>query len=553
MNDIEFAFGASPEIGRLYKDGKSFSIDTPVLALSFLRGLAAAFCNCLDHDLIENTLDRKIASLEQQGMLKPAVKRQLRTLQINGNKAAHPESYDFVDLNFPDLAAEALIAARILIKHLYIYRHEPVPEYEVIEIESGDLKDMCIRAMIGREIEAMNQAGEYFKEKAEQYPNICVPLYNGYPYEAQQDITQAMFWFEQGANQSHPNCLYQYGHYLAEQGEEQEGKHYIERAAELDHPDALFYVAQKTLDGLEGWDKDATSALELFERAARLGNLAALSQLGAMHADGFGCEVDLALAAEYTLTAAQAGVPQAQYNLHLLYMNGLGLDKNEGDAIKWLIEAASQDYPIAIYDLACLIKSGMVPGRSVSDAEAEFVRAMSFPEFRAQAAISAAEIFYDCTSLLPELMRAAQYLQACFAQLSIDGDPANLRNDCLLACSKIVGRLRQHINANGPDHSLKLADIFASALFDRNFIPVIDASARQAELARMMLDYGPTALNQIRTNLFREACLEPRNTHQRNGPITTLHPAPTIPKLGRNELCHCGSRLKFKKCCARGV
>lgn len=91
MDDIQLAYGASADIGRLYRDAKAFSIDTPVLALLSLRGLAAIFCDYLDRGLTELMLSDKISHLDQQGMLKPKVKQQLRLLQNSGNKAAHPE------------------------------------------------------------------------------------------------------------------------------------------------------------------------------------------------------------------------------------------------------------------------------------------------------------------------------------------------------------------------------------------------------------------------------------------------------------------------------
>ena len=73
MNDIQLADGASTEIGRLYRDAKAFSIDAPVQALLSLRGLAATFCDCLDHGLTGLTLADKITRLDQQEMLKPKV------------------------------------------------------------------------------------------------------------------------------------------------------------------------------------------------------------------------------------------------------------------------------------------------------------------------------------------------------------------------------------------------------------------------------------------------------------------------------------------------
>lgn len=561
MDDNQLAYGASAEIGRLYRDAKAFSIDTPALALVSLRGLAVTFCDCLDRGLTGLMLADKITRLDQQGMLKPKVKQQLRLLQSNGNKAAHPENYDFIELNLPALAGEALTAARNLIEHLYTARHQDVPEYEVAEIESGALKEMCVRAMLDQDVDAMNQAGKFFKERADQHSKIEVPLHSdGYPLEAKEDIDHAMFWFRRGANKRHPNCLYEYGHYLTkhlfndqeqEQAQINEGERYIAQATLADHADALVYVAQRTISGMGIFVQDEAHAFELYSRAAKLGHPAALSGLGLMYLQGVGCETSSIKAAQLTLQAAQAGFPQAQYNLAVLFMNGTGVLKSETDFIHWLEEAAAQDYPDAVYSLACLIRDGRMPNRPTSDAEAEFERAMNFGEFRASAALSMAEMIYERTSQRPDLLRAALNLQECFELLSADGDLTDLRDECLLACKKVVGRLREQINLNGPDGSLNGSDIFTLTLFDRRYIPVVDRRARQMAVSKQLLDLGSVSMEQGVTYLLREACLNPRPIRQISLECqrkTVLRSASKTPQLGRNEPCHCGSGKKFKKC-----
>lgn len=564
MDDIQLAYGASPDIGRLYRDAKAFSIDTPALALLSLRGLATIFCDCLDRDLPRLMLADKITRLDQQGMLKAKVKQQLRLLQISGNQAAHPESYDFIELDLPAIAAEALVAARSLIEHIYTARHQDVPEYGVAEMESGVLKEMCVRAMLDQDVEAMNQAGMYFKERAEQHSKFGVPLHSdGYPLEAKEDIDHAMFWFKRGANKKHPNCLYEYGHYLTkhffndqekEQAQINEGERYIAQAAQADHADALVYAAQRTISGIGIFVQDEAQAFELYNRAAKLGHPAALSGLGLMYLEGVGCEASPIKAAELTLQAAQAGFPQAQYNLAVLFMNGTGVPQSETDFIHWLEEAAAQDYPFAVYQLACLIRDGRIPNRPASDAEAEFERAMEFDEFRARATLSAADMIYERTSQRPDLLRAAVYLQDCFALLSTDGDPTDLRGECLLACKNVVERLREQINVNGPDSSLNGSDIITLTLFDHHCIPVVDRQVRQMAVAEQMYNLGRISSDQGAAYLLREACLNPRPIRpmsRERQRMTVLRRASNIPQLGRNEPCHCGSGKKFKKCHGR--
>ncbi|TCV69738.1 SEC-C metal-binding domain-containing protein [Pseudomonas fluorescens] len=548
MDDIQLALGASAEVGRLYKNGKDFSADTPVMALAYLRGMAAAFCNCLDRDVDGLKLDEKISSLSEQGLIKSKVRQQLRILQANGNKAAHPENYDFVDLNFPVLVSEALEAARGLIEHLYIARHEDVPAYEVTPLESGALRDMCVRAMLDRDLEAMNQAGQYFLERADQ-PAKGRPLRpDGYPICAGQDIEQAIFWFKQGADRDHPDCLYQYGYYLSEHlnnkapGQECMGEQYISRAAKTDHPAAVFYLAESVLEGRGSFTRDEVHALELFERAAKLGYPEAMAQAGAMYASGVGCEVDDFTAALYILQAARAGVPQVQYNLFVLYMQGKGVMKIESEGIRWLVEAAAQGFPNAVYNLACCIQAGDVPGRAPSEAVAEYERAMDFQKFRARAALNAAELIYSSAPDVRDLVRAAQHLQTCYELLSNDGDPHELRDACLKSSANVVRVLRKQLNERGNDLSLWGEAVTTSALFDRAGVPVVDRKARLEEFENGL--FNARALMSGDKYLRSEACLKTRALHP-NGVSAAA------PKLGRNDPCHCESGLKYKHCHGR--
>lgn len=554
MDDIKLAMGAGPEIGRLYKEGKAFSEETPVLALSFLRGLAVAYCNSLDRDLEGGTLSEKIESLQRQGILKPQMRKPLRVLQLNGNKGAHPESYDFVKLDFPALAAEALQAARELIEQFYWLKDGIVPTYVIAPVQSGALKDMCVRAMLERDIEAMYLAGSFFFERAEREPKVGEVLAaDGYPQSNRWDIEQAMFWFKHAAEAEHPSAGYQYGYYLTQhydvdEDRLSEGERYIDRAAQKKHPDALVYVGNASLKGSGIFGKDEEYAREVFKEAAQLGHPMAWAQLGAMHGLGVGGTEDKIAAALYTLQAARAGIPSAQFNLFAMYVTGDGLPKDEAEGIKNLQEAASQGHPSAIYNLATYIERGKIPGREVNEAEAEYERAMQFPEFRARSALYAAMSIESRTDEMSDLIRAARYLQTCYS-LSIEEDPHNLRAECLETCRKVVGRMRAHLNVHGPDSSLQAEDIFTPAFFDNDCIPVVDWDERLRYLwGAIVQSSDPSTVAANTAFLIREACLNPRPPK----PAVAAEPRAPILKLvskeRRNDPCLCGSGIKFKKC-----
>lgn len=561
MDDIELAIGASPEIGKLYKAAKSFSRHTPILTLTSLRGLGNVFCTILDRDLIGLLLDKKIKSLGDRGMLKPAARRSLRTLQHHGNIAAHPESFAYEDHDFEAMAVQALHAARSLAEEVYYARQENIPAYVIVEAESGALAEMCARAMLDRDEDAMSQAGEFFKEKAAQASKKdYVMRSDGYGISARADIEQAVFWFRQGASAGNSNCMYQIGLYTvndraSDDLQRRQAQSQISRAAEAGHLEALVYVAQSSIEGSGIFVGDLGYARECYELAAVKGHPAALAQLGAIHAHGVGCDVDLDKAATYTLQAAELGFPQGQFNLFALYQQGAGVPKDMQKGIKWLMEAAAQDYPQAVYALACALQAEIIPGRARIDAVTQYERAMRSQEFRARAALAAAEIIESTHNSIIDLVRAAQHAQQCFESISRDGDIHSLRADCLSVCRRAVSRLRQHINMNGPDPSLDGSDVVASTLFDYDCVPVVDAAARHSEIARGMYDHGRRSSEQGRDYLIREACLVPK-------PRSIA--APSIPRLvpktsgaaglkqKPNAPCPCGSGAKFRKCHGRG-
>jgi len=217
----------------------------------------------------------------------------------------------------------------------------------------------------------------------------------------------------------------------------------------------------------------------------------------------------------------------------------------------------------AIYNLATFIEEGKVLGREVKEAEGEYERAMEFAEFRARSALYAAMNIERRTDEMSDLIKAAKHLQICYS-LSIDKDPHNLRAECLETCRKVVGRIRAHINVHGPVSCLQADDIFTSAFFDKDCIPVVDLDERFRYLwGAIEKSSNPSATASNTNFLLREACLHPRPSQPGiglKGPetIRRIPGVAAVPgiapiltsarKPGRNDPCSCGSGAKFKRC-----
>ncbi|MDU4251933.1 SEC-C metal-binding domain-containing protein [Pseudomonas sp.] len=560
MDDIQFAFTVSDRIGRLYQNAKQFSADMPVLALPYLRGLASALCDSLDREFrTDDLLEGKIKSLDSRGLLRPPMRRNLRTLQRSGNIAAHPEAFDFETHDFNALAREALVVARELIEQLYSLRGEAVPLYEVSGVDGNGLQAMCYKAMIEGDLEATHQAAKYFKAKADQLnQSELVLLSNGYGYQARPYIEQSMFWFKRGAAERQPDCMYQYGAYLvgdreSDDGLKGEGWRLIDHAADAGHADAQVHVADNLMRGLGPYMMDLKAAREMYERAADQGHPVAFGQLGAIYDQGLGCEPDATIAARYTMRAAEAGYPQGQYNLFALYHKGAGVEQNLDEALKWLAEAAEQDYPEAVFKLATLILEGRVSRSNDDEGLQLLMRATAFPELQPKAALALAEYcLRDDNQLLR--LEALTNLQVAYESLTKKGDPERLMTKCLDLSFRVIIKARAHINNNGPDQALNGNDLMACSLFDADGVPTADRFARLGQFNdSLMLAVSGDLHGMVNAvaGVMQLAGVAPVGRQVSQVPseaIRRIVSVRTEVKTGRNDLCHCGSGKKFKKC-----
>lgn len=565
MNDIELSMSAGAEIGRLYRDGKSFSEDAPVLALSFLRGFAVAYCNALDINSPSDSLSEKIKNLDSTRLLEYKFIKKLRILQFNGNKAAHPENYEFIDLNFTELVKESLSAAILLVEQIHLLRDGVIPKYEIAPVQSSAIKEMCFKAMLEQDVTSMYLAGTYFLERADKEPKVGFISQDGYPVSVKSDVEQAIFWLKNAAEKREPRAEYKYGYYLTQHITEddtrlRQGEWFIDRAANKKNADALFYVGTASLKGTSYFEKDEVYAREVLEEAARQEHPGALAQLGAVYSLGLGGAIDKMAAANLTLRAAESGNPHAQLNLFSMYMNGDGVAKDELKGIRSLEDSASQNFPDAIYVLAGLIAAGQVPWRSAEDAIKEYERLIDFSNFRSRGAFYAAKLIDIFKNEVVDLLNAAGYLQLCYS-LVVDDDPYQLRDECLEVCKKVVERIREHVNKNGLDPDLNGSEIFTSILFDKNCIPVVDREERIRHVASVINKPRSPSNSLFLVDFFiQEAHFKPQKSFSQIGMASSLqllgrtqgvHMPSSINnsiKVGRNDPCPCGSGKKSKKC-----
>lgn len=129
-----------------------------------------------------------------------------------------------------------------------------------------------------------------------------------------KDLTRAVFWFQEAADNGIANAKYNLG--------------------------VLYH------QGI-GVKSDLSKALDLYSEAASLGHPEAQYNLGIAYIGGIGYPYDPAKAATNFESAANAGVMEAAYNLGLIYENGLLGKPQPDEALMWYKEAADKNSPEA--------------------------------------------------------------------------------------------------------------------------------------------------------------------------------------------------------------
>ena len=133
----------------------------------------------------------------------------------------------------------------------------------------------------------------------------------------------------------------------------------------------LLLLSQPSFAGLDEGiaaykNKDYTSAIKEFIKAADQGDAAAQYRLGILYHNGQGVPQDYAQAATWYRKAADQGNALAQSNLGVLYDNGQGVPQDYAQATAWYRKAADQGNALAQSNLGVLYYNGQgVPQSNV--------------------------------------------------------------------------------------------------------------------------------------------------------------------------------------------
>jgi TPR repeat protein len=103
-----------------------------------------------------------------------------------------------------------------------------------------------------------------------------------------------------------------------------------------------------------GVNKDAPTALNLFNEAAKRGNPEGMYRVGLAYFDGLGVEKNLTTACQWFIRAAADSHPYAEGQAGVCYYNGTGVEQNHETAFNWFVlagQARLVDGRVAVADM----------------------------------------------------------------------------------------------------------------------------------------------------------------------------------------------------------
>lgn len=120
--------------------------------------------------------------------------------------------------------------------------------------------------------------------------------------------------------------------------------------------------------------RNALRAATLYRKAAKIGSVRALYNLGVLCLKGDGVKKDEAAARSCFEQAAKRGHLAAAYNLGICYEKGLGGEKNAARAMELYATAADGGYQMAQYAYACMLEN-VGTSESIETAKVYYARA----------------------------------------------------------------------------------------------------------------------------------------------------------------------------------
>lgn len=157
---------------------------------------------------------------------------------------------------------------------------------------------------------------------------------------------------------------------------------WIQDAAEKNDLEALRSIGEFHEYGLYGLKPDPALAVECYTRAAEGGDIPSMTNIGILHANGWGIPKNPELGAKWMKQAAEAGHVTAMYQLGLMYIHGDGVLPNTDLSLRWLNRAAESGSSEAAFTLAEAYLHGQIVPQDLALAMEWYLKSAEagFPE-----------------------------------------------------------------------------------------------------------------------------------------------------------------------------
>ena len=179
--------------------------------------------------------------------------------------------------------------------------------------------------------------------------------------------------------------------------------------------------AREFLYGTDDKEPHFEEAYRLFMEEAETGNVLAIYDLGRMHMDGLGVEMDRVAAQEWYTKAlngfleieSKKSSPYLQYRIGKMYMQGLGTEQDYLEAADWFHMAVTENYKYAQYSLAGLYYHGKGVDQSYETAFDLYKK--SAQQKNPYASYELAKMYRDGVGTEKNPERADEHFQKAFA------------------------------------------------------------------------------------------------------------------------------------------
>jgi hypothetical protein len=162
----------------------------------------------------------------------------------------------------------------------------------------------------------------------------------------------------------------------------------LRRNVENGIPAAMRQLGLKYANGNPGLVPSQKKAARLYQRAADLGDVMAMYNIGVSFTKGEGVKIDKKKAVKYYRMATDQGNARAQCNLGICFYKGDGVPQDYVEAFQYFRLAADQGYTEAEHNLGVMYEDGEGTAKNAAEAARWYKRAAAKGDEDAKSALA---------------------------------------------------------------------------------------------------------------------------------------------------------------------